>query len=62
MAAQTFTPIFSGFLMDNLGMEILFPYAAVCVALAFVTMLLVRHGDSRPAEARGVLESLGDND
>ena len=62
MAAQTFTPIFSGFLMDNLGMEILFPYAAVCVALAFVTMLLVRHGDSRPAEARGVLESRGDND
>ena len=62
MAAQTFTPIFSGFLMDNLGMGILFPYAAVCVALAFVTMLLVRHGDSRPAEARGVLESLGDND
>ena len=62
MAAQTFTPIFSGFLMDNLGMEILFPYAAVCVALAFVTMLLVRHGDSRATEARGVLESLGDND
>ena len=62
MAAQTFTPIFSGFLMDNLGMEVLFPYSAVCVGLAFVTMLLVRHGDSKPSDTKGVLESIGEND
>ncbi len=62
MAAQTFTPVFSGFLMDELGMKILFPYAAVCVGFAFVTMLIVRHGDSRPADTKGVLESLGADD
>ena len=28
-------------------MHVLFPYAAVFTALAFVTMLFVKHGDSR---------------
>lgn len=50
MAAQTFTPYLSGLLMDKYGMWTLFPYAAVCVAAAFITMLLVRHGDSRPIQ------------
>ena len=48
MAAQTLTPIISGFLMDTFGMTTLFPYGAVFVLLAFVTMLFVRHGDNRP--------------
>ena len=53
MAAQTLTPIFSGYLMDRLGMRVLFPYGSVCVALALVTMFFVKHGDSRPdAEAK----------
>jgi MFS family permease len=39
MAAQTVTPYFSGMLMDKMGMTVLFPYATVFVALAFVTML-----------------------
>ena len=47
MAAQTITPMLSGFLMERMGMTVLFPYAAVFVALAFVTMLLVRHGDAK---------------
>ena len=47
MAAQTLTPMVSGFLMDKLGMTALFPYATVFVALAFVTMLFVTHGDSK---------------
>ena len=37
MAAQTATPMISGYLMDKAGMTALFPYAAVFVALAFVT-------------------------
>ena len=57
MAAQTVTPMLSGFLMDKMGMRVLFPYAAIFVALAFVTMLLVRHGDAKP-EAKGGLEAL----
>lgn len=49
MAAQILTPILSGALMDLAGnMRPLFPYATVFVALAFVTMLFVRHGDSKP--------------
>ncbi len=61
MAAQVVTPMFSGYLMDRLGMTVLFPYATVFVALAFVTMLFVRHGDSRPVAARG-LEALDVDD
>ena len=61
MAAQVVTPMFSGFLMDHMGMTVLFPYATIFVALAFVTMLFVRHGDSRPVAAKG-LEALDVDD
>ncbi|MBQ2733951.1 MAG: MFS transporter [Clostridia bacterium] len=47
MAAQTATPIISGFFMD-IKMTSLFVYATVCVAFAFVTMIFVRHGDNKP--------------
>ena len=47
MAAQTATPVLSGLLMDTKGMETLFPYATVFLVLAAVTMLLVRHGESK---------------
>lgn len=57
MAAQVATPMLSGLLMDRMGMHVLFPYAAVFTALAFVTMLFVRHGDSKP-EAKLGLEAL----
>ena len=57
MAAQTITPYLSGLLMDSAGMTTLFPYATVFVALAFVTMLFVHHGDSKPEAKRG-LEAL----
>jgi len=63
MAAQIITPMFSGYLMDlpGLGMTVLFPYAAVFVALAFVTMYFVKHGDSRPDSKKG-LEALDIDD
>ena len=61
MAAQVITPMFSGFLMDKVGMTVLFPYAAIFVAGAFVTMLFVRHGDSRPIATMG-LEALDMDD
>ena len=57
MAAQTVTPMFSGLLMDKLGMTSLFPYATVFVVLAFITMLFVMHGDNRPVAKKG-LEAL----
>ena len=61
MAAQVMTPIFSGFLMDKMGMTILFPYAVVFVTCAFFTMMFVKHGDSRP-DAKIGLEALEDMD
>ena len=61
MAAQIATPMLSGFLMDKLGMTVLFPYAAVFVALAFVTMSLVRHGDAKILAKKG-LEALDIDD
>ena len=60
MSAQIVTPMLSGALMDNMGMTVLFPYAAVFVALAFVTMALVKHGDAK-VEAKTGLEAF-DND
>ena len=54
MSAQIATPMLSGLLMDRMGMTVLFPYAACFVALAFVTMGLVRHGDNKVAAARGL--------
>ncbi|MDO4542989.1 MAG: MFS transporter [Clostridia bacterium] len=56
MAAQVATPIISGMFMDNLGMTTLFPYATILVAGAFVTMLFVKHGDSKPPK-KNKLES-----
>jgi len=58
MAAQIVTPIISGALVDELGWWIFFPYAAVFVGLAFVTMYFVKHGDSTP-ERVSALEALG---
>ena len=57
MAAQTATPMLSGFLMDQMGMTVLFPYATIFVGLAFVTMMLVKHGDNR-VTAKSGLEAL----
>jgi MFS family permease len=54
MAAQTLTPMVSGFLMDKLGMGILFPYSALFVAGSFVTMLFVKHGDVKVEQKRGL--------
>ena len=61
MAAQVLTPILSGFLMDSLGLKILFPYATAFVILAFVTMLFVKHGDNKPEMKKG-LEALDVDD
>jgi MFS family permease len=57
MAAQIATPMVSGYLMDEMGMTVLFPYAAIFAGLAFVTMIFVKHGDAKP-EAKLGLEAL----
>jgi len=59
MAAQVVTPVCAGYLMRTINYKILFPYAALFVALSFVTMLFVSHGDAAP-EAKMGLEAFED--
>ena len=61
MAAQIITPVLSGALVTAFGWWVFFPYAALFAGLSFVTMLFVRHGDSKP-ERVGALESLAGGD
>ncbi len=53
MAAQITTPLLSGFLIDQLSIEyrVLFPYAVLFSAFSFITMIFVRHGDTKPEKA-----------
>lgn len=62
MAAQVITPILSGFLLEHVSYRTLFPYAVVFSALSFCTMLLVKHGDSRPEKKQSVLENFDVDD
>ncbi len=61
MAAQIVTPVLAGTLMRSISYQVLFPYAAFFVAMSFVTMLFVRHGDSKAAPKKG-LEAFEDMD
>ena len=54
MSAQTITPILAGFLLDVIGYKALFPYATVFVALAIVSMSLVKHGDNKIERKKGL--------
>ncbi|MGN1148099.1 MAG: MFS transporter [Lachnospiraceae bacterium] len=57
MAAQIMTPILSGFLLENVSYNTLFPYAVVFSLLAFLTMTQVRHGDVKPEKKASLLEN-----
>ena len=61
MAAQSLTPTISGLFMDNIAMTSLFPYASIFVGIAFFTMLMVNHGDSKP-KANKSIEALAVED
>ncbi len=62
MAAQVFTPIFSGFLLEHVSYRTLFPYSFIFSALAFVTMLMVKHGDVKPPKKEKILENFDVDD
>jgi maltose/moltooligosaccharide transporter len=57
MAAQIVTPILSGYLMQYVGYVVLAPYAALMVAISFMTISMSRHGDSRPIPPKSKLEA-----
>ena len=63
MAAQIVAPILSGILYDAFGMRAMFfSFGTVFVALSFVTMFFVKHGDSKPTQKKSALESLDVDD
>lgn len=47
MSAQAITPAIGGAIMDAGGNQYLFLYSAVCIVIAIVLMLFVKHGDSK---------------
>ena len=61
MAAQVVTPVVAGTLMRHVGYKVLFPYAAFFVAMSFITMLFVKHGDAK-VEAKHGLDAFEDMD
>ena len=59
MAAQIVAPIFSGFLYDLIGMRYMFfAFGTAFVVFSFITMLFVKHGDSKPIPKKSKLEAL----
>lgn len=62
MAAQVFTPILSGYLLEHVSYRTLFPYSVFFSILAFFTMLMVKHGDSKPQKKGSVLENFDVDD
>lgn len=62
MTAQIFTPVLSGFLLENISYRTLFPYAFTFSVLAFFTMRQVRHGDVKPEKKGSMLENFDVDD
>lgn len=71
-SAQIITPIISGLVLEHgykllnsanpdAGYVLLFPYGAIFAAASFITMIFVRHGDSK-AEAKKGLENFDIDD
>ncbi|MDO4489226.1 MAG: MFS transporter [Eubacteriales bacterium] len=54
MAAQVVTPVVAGSLMRTISYKVLFPYASFFVAMSFITMLFVKHGDQKPESKKGL--------
>lgn len=63
MAAQIVAPILSGLLYDAFGMRLIFfAFGTIFVALSFVTMFFVKHGDAKPIAKASALEALDVDD
>ena len=63
MAAQIVAPILSGALYDAFGMRsTFFLFGTVFVALSFVTMFFVKHGDAKPTAQSVIADGLGGDD
>lgn len=57
MSAQIITPVLSGALLDYVSYRTLFPYSFVFSCLAFLTMMMVKHGDVKPLAKKDFLDN-----
>ena len=48
MSAQAITPMLGGLVMDYVADRYIFLYSAICIVIAIVLMVFVKHGDSKP--------------
>lgn len=58
MAAQIVTPILAGALLRYVGYWTFFPYTCVFMALAFITMQFVKHGDTKSVAKKSFMETM----
>ncbi len=57
MVAQIITPVLSGFLLEHVSYQTLFPYALILSIGAFITMTQVKHGDVKVEKKASILEN-----
>lgn len=62
MTSQILTPIVSGALLEFVSYRTLFPYALVFSLASLCTMLLVKHGDSKPLKKASMIENFDTED
>lgn len=62
MAAQIFTPIASGILIQFISYDTLFPYSIFFTICAIGTMSMVKHGDVKPEKKKSLLENFDVDD
>ena len=63
MAAQIVAPVLSGILYDLFTMRVMFfLFGTIFVAMSFVTMFFVKHGDAKPTAQSVVEDGLGGDD
>lgn len=61
MSAQAITPTLGGLVMDNVSDAGLFLYSGLCIIVAIVLMMFVKHGDSKPIPKKSKMEQFGDS-
>lgn len=57
MSSQILTPVVSGALLEYVSYRTLFPYAIIFSFASLCTMLVVKHGDSKPMKKKDVMEN-----
>ena len=58
MAAQAITPFLVGLIMENIADNLMFIYASVCIFIALIIMIFVKHGNTKPTKSQAKQDML----